>query len=207
MALAIVTANTSASESASSSCPASPVRPVSPGSPAILACPGNEADKQQTQHQQQQHQQHRVGDNDNCPLLHGNALGLSAVPNLHSSQHIALSSSQSVRTETGQCSVPCCAVPGDTIYTTLTIKIRGGAATVTSKQQRTQLFLLSYTRSTNLPALTVTGHLSPPRPFATPTAGPLPDGSCHPAALAAHIVDANQSVKWSDPKLWLENTL
>lgn len=200
MALAIVTANTSASESASSSCPASP---VSPGSAAILACPGNEADKKQTQHQQQ----HRVGDNDNCPLLHGNDLGLSAVPNLHSSQHIALSSSQSVRTETGQRAMPCRAVPGDTIYTTLTIKIRGGAATVTSKQQRTQLFLLSYTRSTNLPALTVTGHLSPARPFATPTAGPLPDGSCHPAALAAHIVDANQSVKWSDPKLWLENTL
>lgn len=138
--------------SASSSCP---------DSPAILACPGNEADKQQTQHQQQ-HQQHRVGDNDNCPLLHGNDLGLSAVPNLHSSQHIALSSSQSVRTETGQCATPCRAVPGDTIYTTLTIKIRGGAATVTSKQQRTQLFLLSYTRSTNLPALTVTGHLPPP---------------------------------------------
>lgn len=99
MALAIVTANTSAS-------PVSPVRPVSPGSPAILACPGNEADKQQTQHQQQ-HQQHRVGDNDNCPLLHGNDLGLSAVPNLHSSQHIALSSSQSVRTETGQRAIPC----------------------------------------------------------------------------------------------------
>jgi len=92
---------------------------------------------------------------------------------------------------------------GDTIYTTLTIKIvvhDGGrqAGSKCNKQQRTQLFLLSYTRSTNLAALTVSAKMTTP----TPASVALRIWELPPRRR--HIVDANQSVKWSDPKLWLE---
>lgn len=92
---------------------------------------------------------------------------------------------------------------GDTIYTTLTIKIQG--ASVTSNNERTQLFLLSYTRSTNLATLTVSAENVHPLPVDPSTSV---NQSCPYfrwiATQLRHIVDANQSVKWSDPKLQLE---
>jgi len=56
-----------------------------------------------------------------------------------------------------------------------------GAGSKCNKQQRTQLFLLSYTRSTNLAALTVSAKMAnpPPTPDPRPVL-PFVFGSCQP---------------------------
>lgn len=187
MALAIVTANTSTS--ASSSCPAvQSSQPSKSGqSWRVLATKLTSS-------------KHSIGSGITttalCYTVMTWAYLLSPICTAHSTSHRATANLFVPRLD--------CAVPGDTIYTTLTIKIRGGAASC-NKQATTHSIIFIVLHTLNKFA-SINGDWRP-RPIATPTAGPLPDGSCHPMALAAHFVDDNQSVKWSDPKLWLENTL
>lgn len=104
-----------------------------------------------------------------CPLLHGNDLGLSLGPNLSRANLLdAQTGLEQARRHNLHYIDKQNGREG---------KGRGGGG----KQQRTQLFLLSYTRSTNLPALTLSAPSSPHRHAHIGDLPPAfqPDGGAH----------------------------